>query len=86
MNENIGHGHVFPRPDGVKARCGGPAICMECAGDQARKAKASDLVHSEAFVQMFLGYLSGAIPELGKYPPARLLGVWECFKGEMQKR
>lgn len=27
---NSGHGHVRPRPDGVKARCGGPAICPEC--------------------------------------------------------
>lgn len=34
---NTGHGHVFPRPDGVKARCGGPGICSECARDLARK-------------------------------------------------
>ena len=36
-NPNTGHGHVFPRPDGVKARCGGPAICAECALDAQRK-------------------------------------------------
>ena len=30
---NSGHGYVYPRPDGVKARCGGPAICPECAKD-----------------------------------------------------
>lgn len=30
---NTGHGHVWPRPDGVKARCGGPGICEECASD-----------------------------------------------------
>lgn len=35
---NTGHGHVYPRPDGVKARCGGPVICAECARDAARKA------------------------------------------------
>lgn len=35
---NVGHGHVFPRPDGVKARCGGPAICSVCAKDAARAA------------------------------------------------
>jgi len=35
-NQNTGHGHVRPRPDGVKARCGGPAICPECAREQAQ--------------------------------------------------
>lgn len=37
MAQNVGHGHVFPRPDGVKARCGGPLTCAECAADFARK-------------------------------------------------
>jgi hypothetical protein len=27
----IGHGHVTPRPDGTRARCGGPGICAECS-------------------------------------------------------
>jgi hypothetical protein len=30
-----GHGHVVPNPDGSKARCGGPAICSECARELA---------------------------------------------------
>lgn len=34
---NEGHGHVFPRPDGIKARCGGPALCRICAIDLTRK-------------------------------------------------
>ena len=33
---NTGHGHVWPRPDGSRMRCGGPAICSECAKDQIR--------------------------------------------------
>jgi hypothetical protein len=33
---NTGHGHVWPRLDGIKARCGGPKICRECALDKAR--------------------------------------------------
>ena len=32
---NTGHGHVRPRPDGVKARCGGPALCGVCARERA---------------------------------------------------
>ena len=31
----VGHGHVIPRPDGVKARCGGPSACLDCAREQA---------------------------------------------------
>lgn len=34
---NTGHGHVFPRADGVRARCGGPKMCKECSFDQAAK-------------------------------------------------
>lgn len=32
---NTGHGHVRERPDGVKARCGGPAVCSVCQREQA---------------------------------------------------
>ncbi|WP_141218017.1 hypothetical protein [Bordetella genomosp. 6] len=32
---NSGHGHVWDRPDGLKARCGGPGICSQCSRDQA---------------------------------------------------
>lgn len=31
-----GHGHVIPRPDGAKARCGGPALCSVCAIELAQ--------------------------------------------------
>lgn len=34
---NSGHGHVYQRPDGVRTRCGGPAICDQCSRDLARK-------------------------------------------------
>lgn len=36
LGGNSGHGHVVPRPDGVKARCGGPGICAECSREAAR--------------------------------------------------
>ena len=35
-NHNFGHGHVWERPDGMKARCGGPGLCRECSADDLR--------------------------------------------------
>lgn len=29
------HGHVTPRADGARARCGGPSICAECSREHA---------------------------------------------------
>lgn len=34
LGTNTGHGHVWARPDGVKARCGGPGLCKECSREQ----------------------------------------------------
>ncbi len=31
----MGHGHVIKNKDGLVARCGGPAICSECALEYA---------------------------------------------------
>lgn len=36
---NTGHGHVWERPDGAKARCGGPKMCRRCAQDLAQYGK-----------------------------------------------
>lgn len=30
---NQGHGHVWPRPDGMVVRCSGPPLCAECQSD-----------------------------------------------------
>jgi len=38
----MGHGHVLPRPDGLKARCGGPALCIVCAREAAYVAALQD--------------------------------------------
>ncbi len=37
----MGHGHVIPNPDGMKARCGGPGICKECSEELARQKAGS---------------------------------------------
>lgn len=38
---NAGHGHVIPRPDGQRARCGGPGICAICSREAAVKLSAA---------------------------------------------
>jgi hypothetical protein len=45
---NTGHGHVQPRPDGVKARCGGPGMCAECRRERANLPMAPEPEDSEA--------------------------------------
>lgn len=34
-----GHGHVTPRPDGAKARCGGPGLCTTCSREQVAQCQ-----------------------------------------------
>lgn len=41
---NAGHGHVRPRLDGSRARCGGPRLCKECQQEAARTPDPWDLV------------------------------------------
>ena len=45
---NAGHGHAWPRPDGVRARCGGPRVCGQCARDRANVDTAQEKVAAEA--------------------------------------
>lgn len=35
MRADNRHGHVTPRPDGIKARCGGPGVCDVCSRELA---------------------------------------------------
>lgn len=41
LGMNTGHGHVFPRPDGARARCGGPGMCSSCSADATRRTEAA---------------------------------------------
>lgn len=36
--DGLGHGHVRPRPDGVKARCGGVRLCKKCRAEESALA------------------------------------------------
>jgi hypothetical protein len=43
---NTGHGHVHPRPDGQKARCGGPGPCAQCTLDQQATDRTSEITET----------------------------------------
>lgn len=36
---NTGHGWIWERPDGMRARCGGPGLCKTCAVDKSDKER-----------------------------------------------
>lgn len=38
------HGHVVPRKDGAKARCGGPGLCQQCADEQRYHARNAEIL------------------------------------------
>ena len=60
-NPNSGHGHVYPRPDGQRARCGGPRMCSVCAADLARKQAEAEAAQPEKAQerQVLAGTLGG---------------------------
>jgi hypothetical protein len=80
-----GHGHVTPNADGTKARCGGPMLCKECAVEYVQKHNGLGLVHSEEFVQMFLGFAFAEGLYRSDITPGRVLEAWDKFKGVMGK-
>lgn len=44
-----GHGWVIANPNGVKARCGGPNVCKQCAVEAAQfSARYTPVIMSEA--------------------------------------
>jgi hypothetical protein len=57
MQITDGHGHVTPRADGDKAKCGGPGLCAQCTNELA------------IFTQMNRNIqgVSGAISTQGNY-------------------
>jgi hypothetical protein len=48
IGANTGHGHVWERPDGMKAKCGGPSICSACAKDKAAMGSYSHPLPAQA--------------------------------------
>jgi hypothetical protein len=57
---NVGHGHVFPRPDGRRARCGGPALCPDCTSDAAKRDGLAETLRGGLRAALAARTLSGA--------------------------
>lgn len=74
-DQNVGHGHVYPRPDGVRARCGGPSICSECAKDAARQ-KHSMVAISDRLAECARAYAE----DIRLLPPHPLWSAIEAYE------
>lgn len=60
---NCGHGHVIPNADGLKARCGGPLLCIDCARDAITDKIVLQLAHGnvpDCFVMSRAGSIAFA--------------------------
>lgn len=56
------HGHVTPRPDGVRARCGGPGLCGSCAQElEAQKRQVLPAPPAPLSPRQALGELLAAL-------------------------
>lgn len=47
----IRHGHVIPRPDGNRTRCGGPHLCATCARERQQLFAVSVALHEPCVEQ-----------------------------------
>lgn len=79
---DTGHGHVWPRPDGARMRCGGPGLCRACTADAATLggrigggAAAPGLRWEQGVGDSWLGH-SGAIRPAVVHPVSHTPGLW----------
>ncbi|MCK2122073.1 DUF1382 family protein [Pseudomonas sp. PNPG3] len=77
---NSGHGHVWARPDGLKAKCGGPGLCGACTSDihvAERAAPGSTRIGSEPAIKAIEVWTEG-YAVTGNRSPAQRLGVYQA--------
>lgn len=53
---NTGHGHLWKRPDGMVARCGGEALCAACRKDAERLEVVSGQKPSDLAPGVYVAY------------------------------
>lgn len=94
---NSGHGHVWQRPDGIKARCGGPALgCPICQMDDAVYGPKPPILDPDLNGYQYTvpkpvaPHLSTITPNLSEPEPAPIPNdrpaVWDLVIRDMQER
>jgi hypothetical protein len=78
-HRNVGHGHVFRRPDGERAQCGGPALCRECAEDLGKQATQEQAHRKQVDALVRLVTLRDHA-EIGRVPRDEVEAAWAAAR------
>ncbi|QBQ74473.1 hypothetical protein BcepSauron_093 [Burkholderia phage BcepSauron] len=66
-NPNSGHGHVRPRPDGMRTKCGGPdGWCTACKMEKQIMTNATATIELNAATRLYASSLHGDDAEAAK--------------------
>lgn len=80
-----GHGHIVPNKDGSKARCGGPALCSECARELIEEHAAAWMRVGSADPQLVLDPALNIYLERARQATRRLVDLLRDFRRPTQR-
>ena len=77
-----GHGHVIPRADGMRARCGGPMLCAQCAGELSDYTQ--NMIRLEQIYSLAFGRMIKACADAGHTGQAHRAGLLAVYMAGLE--
>lgn len=83
--QHTGHGHVVPRLDGSRTRCGGPAMCPVCQREQSVAAAltAADIVWGMPLDESQLLGMAAAAQRAAHGPGSRIAELIDRMRNDL---